>query len=317
MRLGASLAALAGCAAGLVGPSTLHLLWDLVGLLAGDSCEFIADEECYPVSRWALERAVAAGSRVRWFRHHDPDSLWRALRHCRSRPVVVSDGFCPACGVGAPLAGYLEAVRRRSGWLVIDDTQALGIFGRRTGPSPYGSGGGGSPRFQGLEDPGLLVVASLAKAFGAPLACLLGPRSFIRKFENESETRVHCSPPPIATIEGGLEAMQWNRTRGDAVRARLLGLVRQFRSGAFAAGWRAAGGVFPMQSIEHPDALAIHRHLLARGIRTFARRPHAGEYPRVGLIINARHRPEDLAWVTRELHNIPSRRSANGKRAII
>ena len=49
-----------------------------------------------------LERAAARGIPVRRFPHHDPATLQNLIeqdRHHGRRPVVVSDGFCPTCGV--------------------------------------------------------------------------------------------------------------------------------------------------------------------------------------------------------------------------
>jgi 8-amino-7-oxononanoate synthase len=46
-------------------------------------------------------------------------------------PVVVADGLCAACGCAAPVAAYLDCVRRAGGLLVLDDTQALGLLGAR------------------------------------------------------------------------------------------------------------------------------------------------------------------------------------------
>src|SRR5439155_1761385 len=79
----------------------------------------------------------------------------------------------------APLDAYLALVRRRGGLLLVDDTQALGVLGARRGTHPYGTGGGGSPAWTGARGPGLVVVASLAKGFGVPVAVVSGERSAI------------------------------------------------------------------------------------------------------------------------------------------
>jgi 8-amino-7-oxononanoate synthase len=100
-------------------------------------------------------------------------------------PVVVADGYCPACGAHAPLGDYLVLVRERGGLLLLDDTQALGIFGNRNG-LPYGSGGGGSLRFLEVAGKDILVMSSLSKAFGAPVACLLGSSNLIQSFAERS-----------------------------------------------------------------------------------------------------------------------------------
>jgi hypothetical protein len=64
--------------------------------------------------------------------------------------------------------------------LVIDDTQALGILGHSPGPhAPYGKGGGGSLQWAGIGGPDVLVVSSLAKGFGAPVAVLAGSEATV------------------------------------------------------------------------------------------------------------------------------------------
>ena len=49
---------------------------------------------------------------------------------------------------------------------------------------------------------GIVVGASLAKAFGAPLAMLAGSAAVVGEFERQSATRVHCSPPSVAAVAG-------------------------------------------------------------------------------------------------------------------
>ena len=150
-----ALAELQGCETALMAPSTLHLFWDLFGHLADCGAAFYVDSGAYPDCKMG-RRAQAAGlaAKVRTFRHHDAGHLRRLLdRGSGGWPVVVADGLCPGCGGIAPLREYADAVGD-SGLLVIDDTQALGIFGKRTkGDSPYGSGGGGSLRWHALQTP--------------------------------------------------------------------------------------------------------------------------------------------------------------------
>ena len=256
------LAALQGCAAATLGPSTLHLFWDLGELFAESGAAIYLDSGTYPIGKWGMERAAAHGAQLRRFSHHDPDALWRLLRSesRNRRPVVVSDGFCPGCGRPAPLEAYLELARRGDGWLVIDDTQALGIFGHSPdGSRPFGEGGGGMARWSRISDPRLVVVASLAKAFGAPLAALSGSVAFVERFEKRSGTRMHCSPPSAAVLSAAARALTINRRRGEILRARLTSLVRHFRASLRAIGIVPTGGVFPVTNAAAGRGNRCHR----------------------------------------------------------
>ena len=172
------LAALQGCQRGSLAPSTLHLFWDLFGMMAGPRWAIFMDEGLYPIGRWGVERAAGRGVPVTWFPHHDPAALLRRLDQlpARRRPVVVADGLCPGCGGAAPIADYLQIVRARGGLLILDDTQALGILGHSPGPhNPYGRGGGGSLRHCGARWPrgdlDQLTGQGLRRADGPDLRC--------------------------------------------------------------------------------------------------------------------------------------------------
>jgi 8-amino-7-oxononanoate synthase len=291
---GRGLARLAGCRAGVLAPSTLHLFWDLFGILACDSVAIHADAGLYPIGRWGVERAAARGARVRAFRHHDPDALGASLgRSPGLRPLVVADGFCPACGRPAPIREYLELLRPRGGLLILDDTQALGIFGHEPGPgAPYGRGGGGSVRRAGIAGPDVAVVSSLAKGFGVPVAVLAASRAFVARFERESETRVHCSPASIPAMRAAARALRVNARHGDALRLRLARNVRRFRRRLAEAGVTPGGGLFAVQALAagpRVDPPALHRRLLGRGIRTVLQRPE-----RLLVILRADHAPREI-----------------------
>jgi len=294
------LAALQGLEATTVGPSTLHLFWDLLGLLARDPVAILMDQGTYPIARWGVERAAARGVPVRIFRHHDLDGLREALQRLKGRclvPVVIADGFCPGCGKPAPLSGYAEAAASSGGFLVIDDTQALGILGARpTAKRPYGRGGGGSVRFAGLRLRNVAVIASLAKGFGVPMAALSGTRTFVRRFEGLSDTRVHCSPPSIPVLEAARTALEWNRRHGESRRAALLSGIQAFRNLVLQAGWTLDGNTFPVQTLAQipgANAAALHARLSRSGVRTVL---HGAEGRRaaVAFIVTARHSPEEI-----------------------
>src|SRR6187399_2886176 len=71
-------ARLAGCEAGMLLPSTLHLFFDLFATLPPRSTYFV-DAGAYPVARWGVERAAACGAAMRTFRHYDAEGLTQML----------------------------------------------------------------------------------------------------------------------------------------------------------------------------------------------------------------------------------------------
>lgn len=298
-RLERELASLAGCERALVAPSTLHLFWDLFAVLAGRNASIFLDDGAYPIARWGVERMAASGVPVRLFPRHNVQALRRALRDGAGRkPLIVADGFCPACGTAAPLPEYADCAAAADGLLVVDDTQALGIFGPPAADcSPYGKDGGGSLRKFGLRSPGIVVVSSLAKAFGVPMAMLGGSAALIEKFREKSKTRVHCSPPSAAVIGAACNALEMNRRMGDTLRSRLGERVARFRRGLKSRGVLASRGLFPVQPLLLPpemDARAFYRELLDRGIAPVLQRDARGDGAQCTFVFTARHRLSDV-----------------------
>lgn len=311
-----ALAGLQGLERGVLAPSTLHLFWDLFGVLAKGQTAIFFDAGVYPIVRWGIERAAARGVPVRQFNHHDAGAL-RALmsQHLRPgvRPLVVADGFCPACGRGAPLRDYLACAKTFGGLLIVDDTQALGVFGNSpAADAPYGRGGGGTLRWSDASGPGIIAVSSLAKGFGAPVAVLCGSGEFVGRFETQSETRVHCSPPSAAAVAAAASALTMNEAAGDATRRRLARLVAGFRNLLAGSGLQASGGMFPMQTLRPlpgVDAAALHERLLRQGIRTVLHKRRGTTVPLLSFIITARHTMSELETATAAVRQAIGRHS--------
>jgi 8-amino-7-oxononanoate synthase len=300
-RIAQCLAELVGCERAVMGPSTLHLFWDLFGVLAKDNVSVYLDAGTYPIAKWGVERAAAHGVPVHTFAHHDAEALERRLKHDESqrlKPVVVADGFCPGCGHLSPLPGYLDLIRKRGGYLVLDDTQALGILGHSPGVgSPYGKSGGGSLRWSRASSSQIIMVSSLAKGFGVPVAVLSGSRIWIERFESQSETRLHTSPPSTAVFHAAGHALAVNRARGDALRSRLAYLVRQFRKHLSTCDLSTIGSSFPVQilrRIPKLDAQRVHSRLLDLGIHAVLHRPRCKRGVALSFLITALHRFADI-----------------------
>jgi len=296
-----ALARLQGSETALLGPSTLHLFWDLLGVLADDRVAILLDRGAYPIAHWGAERLAAKGVPIQVFQHRDPEHLAQRVQRWRRthrRPLVIADGLCPACGQPAPLPDFLAIVEQDGGWLVIDDTQALGILGHSSNElRPFGLGGGGTPRWHGISHPRLLTVSSLAKGFGTPVAALSGSQPAIDRFERESQTRIHCSPPSAAVIAAAARALAVNAQLGEELRRRLLRNIRKLRTGLHGLGLRLGGGWFPVQTLLPAagiDFARLHRQLRAEGIETLLLSPRRGASTRLGFALTARHRPDDI-----------------------
>jgi 8-amino-7-oxononanoate synthase len=285
----------------VLAPSTLHLYWDLFDLLARDRIAIYADEASYPVARWGIERTAAKGVQTTIFPAHDAAAVEYLLhreRHRGCRPVLVTDGVCPQTGRTAPLPDYLRLVRQWDGYVVVDDTQALGILGEApVRDAPYGRGGAGTPAWYGIQGPGLVVGSSLAKGFGAPLAVIAGDARLIARFEDLSATRVHTSPPSLAAISAAEQALALNEKTGDLLRARLVKLVRRFREKLRQIGLSALGGLFPVQTlraIPDIDPQRLYRQLLDCGVKAVLRSAKDMPGTALSFLITALHTRSDI-----------------------
>jgi len=306
-RVAAQLARLQGCESAILLPSTLHAFWDLFQVLGREPIAIIRDAGLYAIGRWGTERAAALGIPVHVCPHHDAERMarlaWR-LSRAKLRPVIVTDGFCPACGSVAPLRAHSEIAARYGGYLVIDDTQALGILGDSPRPGcPYGEGGGGSLRWHQAFGPHILVAGSLAKGFGAPVAVLAGSRELMNRFRRESETRVHCSPPSLAVIHAAHRALLWNRSHGEALRARLAQLVIRLREHMISAGFSPMGTLpFPVQSFipqHRSDVTLVYQRLLRCGITALLANACRALTAMLTFIVTTRNRIPQIDYVGR------------------
>lgn len=293
-----ALADLVGCADGLLLPSTFHLFWDLLGVLTRlEPIEIFMDDSTYPIARWSAEHWACRGVPLHRFAPHDPAHLARLLTLCRVRSVVLCDAVSPGQRRQPPLTDYAELAQRHGGWLVVDDTQGLGIHGRDPAPAcPYGHDGGGTLRRLGLRGERVVIGASLAKAFGVPIALLGGSARLLQRFRRDSASREHMSPPSLAAVHAAARALDINRQSGDRRRTRLWQMVQRLRAGLQSLGLETQGDNFPVQTLSiRPgvDATALHAALEQQGVGTVLHRDRGGG-ARLSFLLRADHSVADV-----------------------
>lgn len=294
---------LSGCEDGVFVPSTLHGFWDIFGMM--DRVVILRDSGIYPIMNWGLARARLKGIPIKTFRHRDPDHLSLLLRKVnfgKRIPVVVADGFCTGCGRSYPLSDYLSVIEPYGGVLVVDDTQSFGILGERPCfENPYGQGGGGILawfRFDTVER--VIVLRSLAKGFGVPVAHIAANSPVIEYFKKHSECRIHCSPPSAADLSAAARALYINACHGDALRLHLLNLIRFFQKGLKAFGLTTLSPYFPVQTLfplSDRTVMRLHHLLKEKGVDTIIQGPHKDYGKRISFILSAMHRFDDISGV--------------------
>lgn len=309
-QLGGEMARMQGLEAGLIGPSTLHLFWDLFGMLDPDKYVIFSDHLLYPVGQSGVERAKGNGMKVVLFRHLSSQHLRHSLAvhtPLGKKPLIVTDGWCPRCGKPAPLSNYLQLIRPLGGLLVLDDTQGMGLLGEN--PSirmPYGLGGGGILKWLQISGPDIITISSWAKAFGVPVAALCGSREWINYYKRKSSSRISSSPVSNAHLSAAQAAIDLNRRTGDARRQLLLRKILFFQKRMQLSPRKLKGGIFPMQTLVCQDkdmAIRYHKYLAEAGIKTALLAPHVDEKIAILFLLRAKHRFSALAGVKQILQN--------------
>ena len=218
--------------------------------------------------------------------------------------MVVVDGVCGGCGRPYPVRAAADRVRAYGGVLLLDDTQALGLFGEGTDAAhPFGRGGGGSLRRAGVRFDDVVSVASLAKAFGAPVASIAGSAAIIERIGHRGGSMTYSSPPSAVDIAAADYALDRNAAEGDLLRRQLATRIRALRSRSAERGLRLADGRFPVQAttqVTVPVGRRLLRRLDARGVRAVLRRDCTGGNA-IALVLTATNRLSDVTMAADEL----------------
>lgn len=308
-RVAAEMVSWLGSEEVLIGPSTLHLAFDLFASFDPAEWSLFIDRDSYPILQWGSGQLIERGMRSWPFTATDPASLRRSLsRHLRAgrKPLVITDGWNFHTDRLNPLRHLLSWTRTYQGLLIVDDSQCLGLLGARpTALTPWGRGGAGSLAFHGLAGAkDCLIIASLAKGLGVPVAQLAGPKQIVQRVRRLGKTRMHTSPPSNPELLAAHHAIRINRSAGDALRRKLQRNIALFQRLTNRIGLPVSGGLFPYQRIECKQGCRdIHRRLQRQGIETLLLRGQ-GAGPRLGILLRADHRAVEIHSLVHQLGSL-------------
>ncbi len=295
-----TVAARQGADTGLVARSTLHALTDIATLLPRRGDLVAVDEAAYPVVRLAVESARGQGASVHTYRHHDPESL--PTPRFAGRLFVMTDGWCSGCGGPAPLRALRTSAAQTGGLLVVDDSLACGILGRRRPGDVFGDGSG-LMRWCGGTHDDMLWVASFAKAYGTPISVVTGSHEVVGVLR-DGGNRLHSSPPSAPDLAAGARAVELDDVprRRAVLRARVLAL----RQALGAQGRPALGLPFPIVSLPMPTRPACRwwKQLRLNGIDALVQQPRCRSGALLSMVVRCDHTPEDLARVAAAIRRL-------------
>lgn len=304
-RLAMTVAGAQHAASGLVARSALHGLVDVLETLPQPGDRILVDEGAYPLALWVCRLAESRGVRVSTFPHHQPPS-----GPLRGRLWIVTDGWCQGCCRPAPLARMRDLARRAGGLVIVDDSLAFGVLGRKAGNS-FGDGTG-TVCWSGLKHDGFLWLASLAKAYGAPITVITGDEATIETVARNGSNRLYSSPPSAADLGAGLDALAaGGETR--FMRDRLCRKTRWLRHAFTELGLTPQGRCFPVvgtcvgsraQARRWQDRLAEHR------VHALVQLPRCHAKPVLSAVVRADHTQGDLDRLVRALAEVSGNRRA-------
>jgi len=302
-------AILTGTEATLTGTTTFHLYWDMIAWLGKMNIQVYFDEFAYPISTWLINSSLRHRKSVIKMPHHDVTAftcLAKAMYKKGHIPVLFADGYCPLSGQIFPANEFIPVLERYNGLLILDDTQGIGIFGNQSHAqsSRYGSGGGGILRWQNINSPRVVLISSLAKAFGAPVATLSGSLSIVDAIANASLSAIHCSPASNAHLLAALHALDLNDAMGNQLRRKLASRVTYFRQCLGSIRKFMLETYHPFQTIILPSQSLSYRlisFLKKYGIDCIHHR-YMNKYTAVSMIIQISHRFQDILYLARMIN---------------
>ena len=195
------------------------------------------------------------------YAHADLDALEDLLEKNRSRHrVVITDGVFSMEGELADLPALLDLCRRKRATLVVDDSHATGVLGRR---------GRGTAEEQGVHGKVPITTGTLGKAMGgAAGGFVAGPEAVVDVLRQRSRPYLFSNAMPPAIVAASLAAFDLLDEQPELV-ARLRENTLWFREALRERGFDVREGIHPVVPVIVGDtalAIRLSNELFERGV---------------------------------------------------
>ncbi|MGE0878503.1 MAG: aminotransferase class I/II-fold pyridoxal phosphate-dependent enzyme [Acidimicrobiia bacterium] len=232
------LADLIGAPDTLVFPTVTLLHMGVLPRLTGSGGTLLVDAEAHNSIQEAALLTRARGAHVVVFPHDDLSALEAELAQSRvGTRVIAIDGVYSMSGESPDLRRYQTLAERYDAIVYVDDAHGIGVIGSAPSESaPYGRGGGGAVRNQGVSYDRLVYVGGMSKAFSSMAAFISCATPAERDLYRMSSSLVFSGPIPVASLASGIAALDVNVREGDALRAELYRLTKRLIDGIHTIG---------------------------------------------------------------------------------
>ena len=210
--------------------------------------------------------------------------------------LLVTESLFGVDGDSADPARLLGTLRAHD-VMLIDEAHALGVLGPHGGGLAYG-----------LDDPRIVIMGTLSKAFGAHGGFIAGPSRLIEYMQSSARAFIFDTALPPAIAEAAITAVRIARDFNDG-RARLSTVGSRLRSALRDANWPVPDGVGPIVPILIGDVdrtMTIAGRLCNLGINAPPIRPPTVPpgTSRLRVTLRATHTNEDIDRLVAALSGI-------------
>ncbi len=296
------LARFKGVEAALVFNSGYHANIGIISALVGRGDVIFSDKLNHAS---IVDACILSRAEVKRYPHRDLDTLERLLKnasritHHASRKLIVTDGVFSMDGDIVPLKGLSELADKYDCMLMVDDAHATGVLG---------ANGKGTLEHFNIDNPNIIQMGTLGKAFGCFGAYVAGSKKFVDYLINKARSFIYTTSLPPSTCAAGIAALDIVENEPQ-LRQDLWDRVVYFRTELKQAGFdtlKSETQIIPILIGEPENAVRISRDLLDKGIFTQAIRPPTVPEgtSRLRITLMANHSWDDLKYALEVIKHV-------------
>ena len=236
------------------------------------------------------DAVVLSRAKVHRYPHNDMTALERQLVVSTAKnKFILTDSVFSMDGDIAPVPELIALCEKYDALLLLDDAHGFGVLGQA---------GRGVLEHFGIQNPRIVVMATLGKAAGVAGAFVAGAATMIETLIQQSRPYIYTTASPPMLAAALLESLRIIQDEPER-RHHLQNLIGQLRLGLSALPWKLADSATPIQPLmvgDNASAMRLSEQLLEQGVLVPAIRPPTVPVgtARLRISLSASHNAEDV-----------------------